>query len=247
MAGTGKEPSGWDRFDIAAKTLIGIAGIILSIVLGYGEYQDKQRDRALKTQEQAAGAAKEIEAEKNALKDEFRSYYASARSAKPGDTLADSDLDLANTIAQLIKSKYGDGYYLDAALALKAHLTPARGQNGRGGSDVAFQAAETTINSASAPAPSDKWFAVLGSYPASPAGLDQATKAAVRAGTLGCIEIWKTQVSNNYAVVYGALVPRAVALVNAQAARASGIASDAFVQANRGWVRRSGCGAGGGS
>lgn len=95
-----------------------------------------------------------------------------------------------------------------------------------------------TDTGALADAPAPIWFAVVGSYKPDAEGLGNARAQAKRARQSGlCAEIWKTQISNHYAVVIGTLNTRDAANASVQRAKQTGLASDAFSQANRGWSR----------
>jgi|GEM_PF-5912865 len=232
--------SAWEKTDVVGKILLGVAGLCLSGVLAWGEYEDRAYEASRKLDEEAR-----LREESYAR--EFQTYYAMARQAQPNDQLALSDLDLASSIAQtLAAAPFDKPFYNDAVLALRARFAPRPLDSTTlpgptGISPVGLQARE----SASAPdvlRSSDQWFAVIATYSLNRNGLRLATERARSVPRIfGCAEVWRTILSRNYAVVIGGVADRASALANAQRARAAALAPDAFTQANRQWVREVGC------
>jgi uncharacterized protein (DUF3084 family) len=85
------------------------------------------------------------------------------------------------------------------------------------------------------------WFAVVGSYPAKAGGLDQAKAQYQKVIASGqCAQIWRTVISNSYAVVLGGRLSRGEAQRRARDARKQGLAGDAFAQPDRDWKQISG-------
>jgi hypothetical protein len=84
------------------------------------------------------------------------------------------------------------------------------------------------------------WYAVLASLPASDlaAARTNANEKLAEARRLGFsqgVQIYRTKISNNYAVVIGGQMPRPDAFALSSGARQKGLASDAFPQQDRMW------------
>jgi hypothetical protein len=222
----------WDKADIGGKIMIGLGGLALSVVLGWGEYQERKTERLRKEAEDQHSLEK-------SYTEEFQTYYKLAHDAKPGDTVVSADVDLAGSIAQKLASPpFNKDFYNNAIISLRGRLSPNSDTNGTKKSAAQVQAAEAV--SPDVPRNLDRWFAVIASYPVSRSGLAAARKQAEVAGTrVGCAQVWRTKISNNYAVVVGGAANQASALVNAERSRSSGW-GDAFTQADREWSRVNG-------
>jgi len=90
-------------------------------------------------------------------------------------------------------------------------------------------------------APAGKWFAVLASLsandlPAAKQVANQKLKQAQAVVPDASVQIYKTKLSNNYAIVLGGPVEKRKALDLASLARSSSVAKDAFAQQDREWT-----------
>lgn len=231
----------WDKADIVAKIALGVAGFVLSGVLAWGEFSDRARAR---TERNAATEREILEKHESkrlgreaSLKEEFRAYYEYARNAQDVET-AKSDLDIASALAQTLGAPpFDQKIYSDAVISLRVKLSPPTSQTN---AQAAVQSESVTTSTTVKTTPGD-WFAVVGSFPTTGQGLAEARALAQRTQSLGCAEIWRTKISNNYAVVLGGKTTRGQALSAAALARSSSLASDAFTQVNREWQRQEGC------
>jgi len=84
------------------------------------------------------------------------------------------------------------------------------------------------------------WYVVLESLPGNDEGraVKEAERVGVetrRAGLAQSVQLYKTRISNNYAVVLGGQMAKSEALALADVARKK-FASDAFAQQDRGWT-----------
>lgn len=230
----------WEKLDVAAKVFLGLAGLSLSCVLAWGEYGDRDRERVRKGNE-------DRRLEEESYTREFQAYYSMARAAREDSELVRFDLDIASAIAsRLAGAPFRKPFYSHAVVALRARFAPDAGSSPSDGrsavAGLTLQANEASPSSDAARS-SDEWFAVIGSYDISDAGRRSAENwAATVRSSLGCAEIWRTRVSNSYAVVLGGRMRNfAEALQAAQRARRLEVAPDAFIQANRQWSRISAC------
>lgn len=84
------------------------------------------------------------------------------------------------------------------------------------------------------------WYAVLASLPLNEAlarkKANELLAIARRLGFSQEIQLYKTQISNNYAVVIGGQMTKSDALALAAAARQKALAFDAFAQQDRSWT-----------
>lgn len=227
------------KFDVVSRIFLGLAGFVLSAVLAYNEVSDKNREANQRERELFSNRG-------DNLVKEFKDYYVLARDAKDGDPFARSDLDLASTIAQVLAVEYKRTFYSDAIINLKSRFDSRiivdRRIDNPIQSNAGFQAGESRTSSV--PTDPNAWFAVAASYTSSPAGCQLAIeKARKLQTTLGHVELWRTKISNKYAVVVGSRSDRPTALANAQFARASGAAFDAFTQIDRSWTKVADCAA----
>lgn len=232
----------WQKTEIIGKVLVGVAGLVLSAVLAWGEWQDKEQDAARKSEEIARARDETARAREADATGEFHRWYERARDAKPGDENALNDLDVAGARAQILAREFNKPYYVDVVGTLRARLTPPRvGDLVQVASSLKLQSDEATARSKVALSP-DEWFAVIATYSGNQEGLRFASERRTGAqAKLGCVEVWKTKIGGQYAVVAGGKVPRIIALANAQRARQTGEAADAFTQANREWTLQVSC------
>ena len=125
--------------------------------------------------------------------------------------------------------------------AFPPRVSTAAGVSTVGAAPVQLQAEESAPD-ANVTLSSEQWFAVVASYSTNGVGRNRALAMARAVGpSLGCAEIWRTKISRNYAVVLGGRTGRAAALANAQRARSTGVAPDAFTQADREWTQETRC------
>jgi hypothetical protein len=81
------------------------------------------------------------------------------------------------------------------------------------------------------------WFPVVASYSLNAQGLRLAQQRVVELTGAGqCAQIWRTKISDNYAVVLGGQMTRDRATKLVSTAKQSGLAKDAFPQRDRGWT-----------
>lgn len=237
----------WEKTDVLGRILLGVAGLCLSAVLAWGEYEERGRESAMRAKEAATRAEEAARTKEESYAREFQTYYAMARQAGPNDEFARSDLDLASAIAQTLAAPpFEKQFYTDAIVALRASRFQPLPAPSAGGAPAATSVIGLQVREAAerpnVARSSDQWFAVIATYSLNPTGRRLAAERARSVpASFGCAEVWRTILSRNYAVVIGGMTGRASALAIAGRARAQGLAPDAFTQANRQWVREVEC------
>lgn len=213
------------------ETCVAAIGVFVTGILGYGQWRlGDQQNQILENQRSSA--------EKRAIDDiEVRvmSLVSShlGRLGEPGP-----EGDNARRVV-LAAAEYLSNEHKRTSLASMADKI-AEGKAAVSQRDQARLAEATQ-------APPDEaiWFSVLASLPgdAEEQAKDEANKKQILArDRLGPpfdaqVELYKTKISNNYAVVIGGRMDRAGAVALAARARAGGLATDAFAQRDRTWAR----------
>jgi hypothetical protein len=129
--------------------------------------------------------------------------------------------------------------------AEQLELQRALADVGRGKQNLAEASNSLAVAATTLPSTSSKarWFTVIGGYPIGDEGLRQAKALADDLGRRGaCAEIWRTQISRDYAVVLGGPTDANSASDAVGKARDTGldIHGTAFTERDRGWTRVAG-------
>jgi len=217
---------------------IGAAGVIVTALLGYGQWQlSQQQNRMLKDQHDAEEkmARETIGADKERSADNIE-VQVMAMVAPYLSKLRDSGKE-AETSQKVVlaAANYLSSQHKRTALAEMYHRIVEDSPSVK--PEIKAQIAEATEPVAEG-AP---WYAVLASLPAN--NLDAAhtvgnekLRVAQQIGLQQGIKIYKTRVSNNFAVVIGGQMARSDALALAATARQKSLANDAFAQQDRSWT-----------
>lgn len=213
----------WEKADIVGKLLIGTFGLAATVLIGTSQ---------LRTQE--AKSISDIEA---SLRAEFLENYKFAREDIGDCSKFNTSLDLANVVAQQLAGKPHENPRFSASVERLRSVGPRCGTPQSGNANAtALQQSEA----ATAPDDDAKWFAVVGTFVATPGGLGraQAWAASVGQATGLCTEIWKTRISGSYAVTLDGATTQGRAVQLAATARRFNSPGDAFTQVNRGWTQK---------
>jgi len=218
---------------------IAAAGVTVTALLGFGQWQlSQQQNRMLDEQHKAEAkrASDSIAAEKERAADNIE-VQVMALVAQHLAKLRGADKDAKNSERIVLAAEeYLSNTYGKTALA-QMHRRIVE--------DSPFVKPEIRqrIEEATEPVKEGApWYTVLASLPAN--DLDTARniakeklKMAERVGLPHKdIEIYKTKLSNNYAIVIGGQMARSDAINLATSARQKGLATDAFAQQDRSWT-----------
>jgi len=216
----------WKTTQIQAEIFLGLCGLCLSATLVWSEYSERRRDSRQETTESTNRY-------EEALVGQFQNFYRMAREANINDSRARTDLDLAGAIAQkLAGPPFAKSFYNDAVVTLRAQFEATDRPPGRPNTQIGA-AISLQAEAPATPLDSQGWFAVVASYSRGEQGLTLAKQLVDSIGNkLPCPEIWQSQKSGVFAVVVGGQTDRSHALAFAQQARLTGVAKDAFTQAN---------------
>jgi hypothetical protein len=215
----------WKTTQIQAEIFLGLSGLCLSATLVWSEYSERRRD----SRQEMTESTNRYE---EALVGQFQNYYRMAREANINDPRARTDLDLAGAVAQkLAGPPFAKSFYNDAVVTLRAQFEATDRVPGRPSTQIG--ALSLQAEAAATPVDTQGWFAVVASYSKGEQGLNLAKQLvdSIR-DKLPCLEIWQSQKSGVFAVVVGGQTDRSHALAYAQQARLTGVAKDAFTQAN---------------
>lgn len=209
------------------EVTIAALGLVVTGVLGYGQIQ-LSREQANQTQSQHL--AEEKRAVDN-IEVQVMSLVAPhlGNLAKPG-----TEFEPSQRIV-LAAAEYLSAQHSRTALASMAAKISE-------GNATISQEVKSRIQEATVTVPSTgRWFAVLASLPSTDltAGQNLANQKLrqIQASGLGFeVQLFKTKISNNLAVVVGGALERAAALDLASQARNAGIARDAFAQQDKEWT-----------
>jgi hypothetical protein len=228
------DEKGAKSFQLAIAT----AGVIVTALLGFGQWQlSQQQNRMLDEQHKAEAkrASDSIAADKERAADNIEvqvmtlvaPHLAKLRGA---DKEARNSERIVLAAEEYLSSTYGK-----TALA-QMHRRIVE--------DSPFVKPETRARIAEATEPvmeGAPWYTVLASLPAN--DLDAARniakeklKMAERLNLSQDIKVYKTKLSNNYAIVIGGQMARSDAIDLAATARQTGLATDAFAQQDRSWT-----------
>lgn len=216
---------------------IAAAGVIVTALLGFGQWQlSQQQNRMLDEQHKAEAkkARDTIAADKERAADNIE-VQVMALVAPHLAKLRGADKESKNSERIVIAAEeYLSNTYGKTALAQ---------MHSRIVEDSPFVKRETRqrIEEATEPVKEGApWYTVLASLPAN--DLDAARniakeklKMAERVGLPRDVKVYKTKLSNNYAIVIGGQMARSDAIDLATAARQRGLAADAFAQQDRSW------------
>lgn len=213
------------KFEITIAAL----GMIVTGMLGYGQIrvsqeQNRQEESQKATEEKRAADDVEVKV-MTMVAPHFLDI------SKPGENF-EASLRVIESAATYLTERHSR-----PGLALMAT------QIARGNKAVP-QEVQTRLQEATVvplPSTTRKWFAVLASLPASdltPAQTfaNERLQQLKNTGLNVEIQLFKTKISNNYAVVVGGPLERNDAIELASQARSKGLARDAFVQQDRDWT-----------
>lgn len=222
-----------DHSKLFEITIAGI-GLAVTSILGYGQYQ-LARDQSQLSRDQARLTAQQQQAEQKRSVDSLEVQIMSlvgthlGNLAKPGAEF-DASQRVVLAASEYLSSQHGR----TALAAMAARISEG---NAKLSSDVKTRIQEATLVAA----PSGKWFAVIGSFPIN--GETQAKlftdglwKKARAAGETGAVQLYRTKLSNSYAVVLGGPLEKPTAMETALLARSIGLSADAFPQQDREWT-----------
>lgn len=243
-----RQPSGELRFK-PYEILIAVIGLAVTVILGWNQHRLAERQNQL--QEQHARQQQELQEKLSRQQQEFEQRLVAQQNVlqvlavvkdylplidEPGPR-GKKAITIISTTATQMSVKYNDSFLADLA---KAILEAPKSQ----------EAANLQISEATAPLPqngnrSRASFAVLGSY--SLYNLKDAQNERTRIQSIQKenpvdqkqypVEVYRTQVSNHYAVTIGGRLPRGEAMRLAQLARERKWSEDAFAQVDRGWQK----------
>jgi hypothetical protein len=202
-------------------------GLAVTAILGYGQLRvsEAQHDQAARQQvEESKRAVDNIEVQVMSLVAPHLGNLAK----QSGDFKSSQKVVLA--AAEYLSTKHNR-----TALASMAAKISENNQS------VPIEVRTRIQEATEAVSPAGKWFAVLASLPASdlPAAKEVANKKLKQAQSVApgtSVKIYKTKLSNNFAIVLEGPVERKKALDLALLARSSTLAKDAFAQQDREWV-----------
>jgi hypothetical protein len=211
----------------AFEVTIAALGLVVTGVLGYGQIQ--------LSREQANQAKAQQLAEKKRAVDNIEVQVMSlvaphlGNLAKPG-TEFDSSQRVVLAAAEYLSTQHSR----TALASMAAKISE--------GNTAITQEVRSRIQEATVTTPSTgKWFAVVASLPPNDLTSAQslANKGLAQLRAMGLdleIQLFKTKISNNLAIVVGGPVERTAALELASQARNTGVARDAFTQQDKGWT-----------
>jgi len=202
-------------------------GVLITAILGYGQYrlgaeQAKANDRQQRAEDRRAVDSIEVQV-LNLVGPHLSNL------AKPGPEFAGSQRVVIAASDYLTETHGRTGLARMAARISEGNsAVPA---------EVTARLQEATVTSS----PSANWFAVLATLP--PDNEADAKRNAdewlVRVSAKkpnGKVALYKTKISNNYAVVLGGAETRETAVELAREARRLSLVADAFAQQDRGWT-----------
>ena len=232
-----KDEKGLNWFQIG----IAAAGVIVTALLGFGQWQlSQQQNRILdeqhRAEERRAAEANAADKKKSADNIEVQVMALVAPhlgKLRGSGTQAENSQKVVLAAAEYLTSSYD-------RKALAEMYQRIVGDSPSVKKEIRARVAEATaMVPEGAP-----WYAVLASLPANdPDDLKEAhrvanekLRAAERLGFSQSIRIYKTKVSQNYAIVIGRELARLDAFALAASSRQKDLAADAFAQQDRSWV-----------
>jgi hypothetical protein len=200
-----------------SSVLLAIAGLAVTAILGYGQW-------SLGVSQREAEDLKEKDAVEVQVMALIAPHLSKVREV--GD-----DAESSRRIVQAAGDYLNTKYRSDALSRMYAQIVseaPSVKQ------ETVMRAQETT----EVPTKDAPWYAVLASLPADDLNAaqelaDEKAKMARGAGISQRVQIYRTKISNNYAVVLGGKLGKSTALLLAASAREKKLAPDAFAQQDR--------------
>lgn len=224
------------------EILIAVIGLAVTVFLGWNQHRLAERQTEI--QELHARQAQELQERLTRQQQDFEQRLAAQQNVlqvlavvKDYLPLLDDNgprgkkaITIISTTATQMSVKYNDSFLADLA---KAILEAPKSEEA-----ATLQLAEATAPLPQNEASSRASFAVLASY--SLYNLKDARNERERMRSIQKdydVDIYKTQVSNHYAVTIGGRLPREEAMRLAQIARERKWSEDAFAQIDRKWQR----------
>lgn len=210
------------RFEI----IVMLIGVCVTAVLGYGQYRlGQQQNKILENQRISAEerATNDVEIKVMSL---VSPHLSSLR--EPGEKGQNAQRIV------LAASEYLSDEYGRTSLAKMAAKITEGGKSVK--KQVKVRLEEATQSSAAA----SNWYSVVSSvdgndYKTAKRIAIEKQRLSKSLGVKQAVEIYKTKISNNYAIVIGGPLDQTQARSLASIARKAGIASDAFAQKDRSW------------
>jgi hypothetical protein len=206
---------------------VALLGIAVTGVLGWGQYTLSRQQTLLADNQQRLEQKRAIDNIEVQVMTLVAPYFANL--AKTG-----TEFDASQRVV-LAASEYLSTQHQRTALANMASKIS------EGNSSLSPEL-KSRIQEATTPVPSgSKWFAVLASVPSSDlAGAQRIANEKLMLsksqGKALSVQVYKTKISDNFAVVYGGPSERSMAVENSSLAKKNGISKDSFAQQNRDWV-----------
>jgi hypothetical protein len=209
------------------EVTIAALGLVVTGMLGYGQFQVSQ-------EQTKQARAQQLAEEKRAV-DNIEVQVMSLVAPHLGNLAKHgTEFDSSQRVV-LAAAEYLSTQHSRTALASMASKISE-------GNTAIPQEVRSRIQEATVTTPSTgKWFAVLASFPSNDltSAQSMANQRLKQLKTMGLdleIQLFKTKISNNLAVVVGGPVERTAALELAVRAQNTGVARDAFAQQDKGWI-----------
>jgi hypothetical protein len=211
-----------NTFEIAIAAL----GLLITGALGYGQYR--------LSSDQAKLAAEQQNAEQRRAADNIEVQVMSLVAPHFGNLTKPGTEFEASQRVVLAAAEYLSSQHSRTALAIMAARISER--NAGISAEVKSRIQEAT----SSALPTGQWFVVLASLPGNDESAardtaDRKQKLLAAAGEKRPVQLWRTKISNNFAIVLGEPTNRDAAIELASTARSNNIAKDAFAQQDRDW------------
>jgi hypothetical protein len=213
------------KLDVYSKLLLGVVGAMITFILGVGQYnlaRSQQQFALQQTLAQSQIAKQQTELQTLEM---VRNYLNLID--EPGEK-GKRAREIVQEAARYLSDEYGNPFIAVVAEKLKIARTES----------ASLQIVEST-----APPPlKDGWYAVVASFrefekDRAVAHAENLSKMIAAQDASLKVEIYQTSVSRVYAVTIGGKQDRTKALELANWARGKGLASDAFAQIDRDWIR----------
>jgi hypothetical protein len=209
------DEKGTNRFQIG----VAAAGVLVTALLGFGQWNLSRQQREAEERR----SEDNIEVQVMAL---VKEHLAKLRGSG-------EDAENAQRVVLAAGKYLADGHHRPALIIMYDSIVKDL-QSVK--TELKTQAAESTEPAAEGA----KWYAVLASLPANDLSRTRsvASQMLAHAQQLGFtqgIKVYKTKISNNYAIVMGGQMSRSDAFSLAADARQKSLATDAFPQQDRSW------------
>jgi hypothetical protein len=209
------------------ELVVALLGIVVTGTLGYGQYTLSEQQTVLNNNQQKLEQKRAVDNIEVQVMTLVAPYFANL--AKTG-----SEFDASQRVV-LAASEYLSAQHQRTALASMASKISE-------GNTSLSPELKSRIQEATIPVvPGSQWFAVLASLPSTELLgakriANEKQLLAISNGMKLTVQVFRTKISDNYAVVYGGVAEKNVAIEHSSMAKKIGIAKDSFVQQNREWV-----------